>query len=449
MSPRRVVVGLAPDSSRDAIIATVVAMGYDVTVADSSEELLRLASSTAPQLLLVDQAFVQLAEADCMAQIHSRLSSTPVILLPAGIQARTPVNPDGSEPISAPELMVAVERVLGASRSAAAASHAPRKRSPFDPFVGQSPEIRRLAEEALKALASESPILIEGETGTGKGVLASWLHRHGSRAQEPFVDLNCAGFSRELMDSELFGHDKGAFTGAVGSKAGLLEVADKGMLFLDEIGDMELAIQAKLLKVIEEKRFRRIGDTRERHIDVRIIAATHHDLYQRVQEGLFREDLYFRLCVLPMRIAPLRDRAEDVPALARRLITLLAADGGEPEWLLSSAAEALLKAYPWPGNVRDLRNVLERSILHCDGRVLESEHLRFESRSSRTDRPPVSPTVPAGPSASRTLVELERDIIVRVLEEEGNDKENAAKRLGIPRSTFYQKLASMGITARR
>lgn len=212
---------------------------------------------------------------------------------------------------------------------------------------------------------------------------------------------------------------------------------------------MDLPIQAKLLKVIEEKRFRRIGDTRERHADVRIIAATHHDLHQRVADGLFREDLYFRICVLPMRMPALRNRSDDVPVLARRILTTLAADSGRPEPVLSPAAELALKAYPWPGNVRDLRNVLERSLLQCDGRVIELEHLRFESHAPRPERAPEPAPRAEGAGLSRTLIEMEREIIVRVLEEEGNNRENAARRLGVARSTFYQKLAAMGITARR
>ena len=333
-----------------------------------------------------------------------------------------------------------VERVFGALKPTRSAT----KKRELDPFIGQSPEIRRLSEEALKALSSDSPILIEGETGTGKNVLAAWLHRHGSRAHEPIVDLNCAGLSRELMDSELFGHEKGAFTGAISSKPGLLEVADRGTLFLDEIGDMEPAIQAKLLKVIEEKRFRRVGENRERLTDVRIIAATNADLMRSVQEGRFRRDLFFRICVLPMRIPPLRSRPQDIPLLARQILGPLAAERGLPAVKLSEAADEALMRHAWPGNLRELRTVLERALLGGVREVIDGVDLQFDT--DRGESPP-----PAAPwwVDGGTLQDVERAYILRVIEEVGGDKGRAAKRLQIARSTFYQKLAAMGIPTRK
>ena len=462
MSAHRVLLGVLAGAPRAPLVAMLVSLGYEVTLADDSAELLEHARVREPQWVLTDHAFLDAATGDLLADLRVRFPGTPLMVLPRGTPAdRRGLDPGPDAELTLPSelmglmgLMGAVDRLLGPTRPVPATNTSPRKRPHLDPFVGQSPEIRRLAEEALKALASESPILIEGETGTGKGVLASWLHRHGPRAHEGFVDLNCAGISRELMDSELFGHEKGAFTGAVTSKPGLLEVADKGTLFLDEVGDMDLPIQAKLLKVIEEKRFRRVGETRERHTDVRIIAATHHDLHQRVQDGLFRRDLYFRICVLPMRMPALRNRIQDIPALARRILAQLAVELGRSEPVLSPAAEDALQSYPWPGNLRDLRNGLERALLSCEGGVIEREHLRFDAHGALGSRGPMETApgpdartrFPAG--ATGTLQEMERAIILRVLEEVGNNKELASKRLGIPRSTFYQKLAAMGITRR-
>ncbi len=456
MSAHRVLLGVLPGAPRAPLVALLVSLGYEVTLADDGSELLEHARVHEPQWVLTDHAFLDAATGDLFADLRVRLPGTPLVVLPPGTPAdRRGFDPGPDAELTLPsELMGAVDRVLGPTRPVPATHTRPHKRPLFDPFVGQSPEIRRLAEEALKALASESPILIEGETGTGKGVLASWLHRHGPRAHEGFVDLNCAGISRELMDSELFGHEKGAFTGAVTSKPGLLEVADKGTLFLDEVGDMDLPIQAKLLKVIEEKRFRRVGETRERHTDVRIIAATHHDLQQRVQDGWFRRDLYFRICVLPMRMPALRNRAQDIPALARRILAQLSVELGRAEPVLSPAAEDALQSYPWPGNLRDLRNGLERALLSCEGAAIEREHLRFDAHGALGSRGPMEtapgPGAPNGfpVGATGTLQEMERAIILSVLEEVGNNKELASKRLGIPRSTFYQKLAAMGITRR-
>jgi transcriptional regulator with PAS, ATPase and Fis domain len=307
-----------------------------------------------------------------------------------------------------------------------------------DPFLGESDEIRSLAAAARAALASDSPVLIEGETGSGKGVLAVWLHRHGSRARRPFIDLNCAGFSRELMDSELFGHERGAFTGAITSKPGLLEVADGGTLFLDEVGDMDGPIQAKLLKVIEERRFRRIGETGERRANVRIIAATHHDLAQLVRERRFREDLYYRIRVLSLHIPPLRQRGADLRVLVRALAHSIARDLGRPAPVISEAASRSLVERTWPGNLRELRNTLERAMLAAGERPIEPEHLGAE------EAPPSrrSPDLPGG-----TLLDVERAHIERVLEEEQNVT-RAARRLGMARSTLYQKLHALGITRR-
>lgn len=439
MTPaRRAIVGMNAPLQRDSLCAELIALGYQVTLAGSCVEVLEHARSRPPQLVIADQSFFEREGPAMMSQMRLWMPSVPLVVLPFAMPGDGSATPgDGStEPaeLPVPDLVMAVERVFGAARANTSGS-TPAK-APLDPFIGQSPAVRLVAEEALHALASESPILIEGETGSGKGVLAAWLHRHGPRVLQEFVGLNCAGFSRELMDSELFGHERGAFTGAITTKPGLIEVADKGTLFLDEVGDMDSAIQAKLLKVIEEKRFRRIGDTRERHADVRIIAATHHDLLARVREGKFRADLYYRINVLRMRTPALRFRTDDIPALARRIVTLLAQELGRPEPVLTSAAEEALVAHPWPGNLRELRNELERAMLASESGPIELHHLRLQ----------LSPGAGhASENGGGTLEDLERAYIEKVLHEEQR-VELAALRLGIPRSTLYQKLRTLGIT---
>jgi DNA-binding NtrC family response regulator len=344
-----------------------------------------------------------------------------------------------TKPVELPSLLVILERLLDTVRTRQ--KHLARRsqeslEARIDPFLGTSAAIRRLAEEAQQVLPTESPILIQGETGTGKGVLARWLHRHGPRADEAFVDLNCAGLSRELLESELFGHERGAFTGAVSSKPGLLEVAHRGTVFLDEIGDVDPQVQPKLLKVLEEQRFRRLGDTRDRQVEIRLIAATHQDLARRVQEKAFRNDLYFRISAIPLVVPALRDRVEDIPLLAARLLEGIDAEVGRGDVKLSAGAEEALQGYPWPGNIRELRNVLERGVLLSRGSVLERQDLRFDA--------------PSGPSAwgdaaHLTLVKLERRHIERVLQDERGHVERAARRLGVPRSSLYQKLKQYGI----
>jgi DNA-binding NtrC family response regulator len=311
------------------------------------------------------------------------------------------------------------------------ASKSRQAHADIDPFLGSSAAIRQLTEDARKVLASESPILIRGETGTGKGVLARWLHDHGSRSEDAFVDLNCAGLSREFLETELFGHAKGAFTGAVTSKTGLLEVAHGGTVFLDELGDMDLQIQPKLLKVLEEKRFRRLGEVRDRRVDIRLIAATHQDLNRLTQEKKFRSDLYFRLNTLPLFVPPLRERGEDIVILVRSLLQTLAAELGRGARTLAPDAEQALQAHPWSGNIRELRNVLERAVLLSDQQVLGRKDLMFDASLD---------TESIADNTELSLRELERQHIQRILHKEQGHVESAAKRLGIPRSTLYQKI---------
>jgi transcriptional regulator with GAF, ATPase, and Fis domain len=309
-----------------------------------------------------------------------------------------------------------------------------------DPFDLPSAAMRALAEDASRVALSDSPVLILGETGVGKGVLARWLHDHGARADEAFVDLNCASLSRELLETELFGHEKGAFTGAVAAKEGLLEVAHRGTLFLDEIGDVDQAVQPKLLKVLEEKRFRRLGDVRDREVDVRLVAATHQDLSEAVREKRFRSDLYFRISALPLVIPPLRERPEDVAALAPSLLARIGADLGRHDLALSPEAVEALQEYGWPGNTRELRNVLERAAILSREQVLVPRDLRFSSALEG-----------ASPAADSrlTLEEVERRHIERVLGEEGGHVERTARRLGVPRSSLYERIKRLAIAVRR
>jgi DNA-binding NtrC family response regulator len=315
-----------------------------------------------------------------------------------------------------------------------------RPRYNKDPFQGTSAVIQQLANEARKIVNAERPILIQGETGTGKGVLAQWIHRNGPRAEEALVDVNCAGLTRELLESELFGYEKGAFTGAAGSKQGLVEAAHKGILFLDELGEMDLMVQPKLLKVLEDNRFRRLGDVRERTVDLQIIAATNRNLMQSVREMKFREDLYFRISTFHLRIPPLRERVEDIPVIANSLLRNLADDLAREQQELSRSAETALKSYSWPGNIRELRNVLERVALTCDARTIEPQDLGLAQKAAAAYVP-----LEADGDSALTLADLERQHIARILHEEAGKVAQAAVRLGIPRSTLYQKIKVYGI----
>jgi len=347
-----------------------------------------------------------------------------------------------TKPVPSETLRVVVARLLEQRRSRRKeiARDAERQRRDFDPFASSNTAVRRLEQGARRVAGADSAVLIRGETGTGKGVLARWLHEHGPRAAAPFVAINCAGLTRELLESELFGHAKGAFTGATGTKVGLLEVAQHGTVFLDEIGDIDAAVQPKLLKALDEKQIRRLGDVEDRPVDIRLIAATHHDLQALVREKRFRSDLYFRICTVPLVVPPLRERAEDIPRLVDQILGSLAADVGRPAVRVSPRALHVLQAYTWPGNIRELRNVLERAMLLAESELVGPEDLNFDMAAP----PAAGYESPSGVELP-TLKELERRHIEHVLKLERGRVAEAAKRLGIPRSSLYQKIKEYGI----
>jgi DNA-binding NtrC family response regulator len=423
--------------------------GYRVDEADGLASALDAVRTRRPDAAVVDYLLGDGTALDLLPKVRELDPDMPLVVLTAhgSIDLAVRAIKQGADqfltkPVELPALLVVLERLLEnvRNRQRQRARQTRQEREVVDPFLGTSAAIREIETQARRVAGSDSPILITGETGAGKGVLARWLHANGPRAAEAFVDLNCAGLSRELLDSELFGHEKGAFTGAVTAKAGLLEVAHHGALFLDEIGDMDAPVQAKLLKVLEEQRFRRLGDVTDRRVDVRLIAATHQDLARGVRENRFRRDLYFRISTLPLAVPALRERAEDIPVLARELLGRVGADLGRGALDLAPDALRALREYTWPGNVRELRNVLERAVLLADGATLTRRDLRFESG---VDSEPDAD----GVALDLTLEQLERRHVERVLRAERGRVESAARRLGIPRSSLYQRLKAYGLKA--
>ena len=422
--------------------------GYETAEAATAADAVPMQQAFGPDCIISDYSLPDGDALGLLPRFKEIAPDVPVIILTGhgSIDLAVRAIKLGAEqfltkPVELAVLGVLVERAIanvrGRKHEQAEASRENRKS--IDPFLGKSAAIRRLAQEASRVAGSESPVLIRGETGTGKGVLAAWLHRHGPRASESLVDLNCAGLSRELLESELFGHERGSFTGAVSSKPGLLEIAHRGTVFLDEIGDMDPVIQPRLLKVLEEKRFHRVGEVRERRIDVRLIAATHRDLAALGREGTFRSDLYFRISTLPLTVPALRERPEDIPDLARNLLRKASAEMGRGELTLSKDASEALQAYPWPGNIRELRNVLERASLYSDGSELRRQDLRFEPVSeSRAE-------TPEGEHGS--LEDAERRHIERALKTANGRMEPAARALKISKSALYAKVKRLGLRA--
>jgi len=429
---------------RHGMAAFLRANNLDVDETDTCQKALERFRAVGNDVVVADYSLPDGTSLDLLPQFKKLSEETPFIILTAhgSIDLAVRAIKEGAEqfltkPVESKALLVLVRRLLQQQRlrkqqEAAARLHP----GTLDPFVGNSPQIRRLDERARLMLEWDSPVLILGETGSGKGVLARWIHVHGPRREEAFVNLNCAGLSRELLESELFGHERGAFTGAVNPKPGMLEVGHRGIVFLDEIGDMDPAIQPKLLKALEEKTFRRVGDVRDRHVDIRLLASTNLDLEAMVREKKFRDDLYYRISTLTLRIPPLRERPDDILVLAQVILRAVCARMGKPPVGLAPAAEASLLRYPWPGNIRELSNVLERAMVLMKGELLEPADLGLDGAPARTQ---------AGASDLLTLREMERLHIERVLERTGGNVTEAAAILGMARRTLYDRLKAVGL----
>jgi len=299
-----------------------------------------------------------------------------------------------------------------------------------------APTMRPVVDALTRVAATGATVLLYGESGTGKEVAAHFVHDTSPRAKKPFIAINCAVLTEQLLESELFGHERGAFTDAHAQRRGRIELADGGTFFLDEVGELKPALQAKLLRVIEERRFERLGGSTPITVDVRWVAATNRELRTMVQEGTFREDLYHRLAVFPIHLPPLRERREDIIPLAESLLAHLFASTGRlaaPQ--LGDAVKARLRSEDWPGNVRELRNVLERALILADGPVIELEHLWIEASPAPRDQPLLPAAWKMG-----SLAELERQTIQAALAEVGGNRRLAARKLGIGLRTLYEKL---------
>jgi DNA-binding NtrC family response regulator len=421
--------------------------GFAVSEAPDLKTARGLFQRERPDIVVLDYLLPDGNALDFLPELLAVDRQLPVILLTGhgSIDLAVRAIKEGAEnfltkPVELPALSIVIDRALENQRNRRrlAARQTQQERDEIDPFVGNSPAIRELAQEAALALRSAGPILIQGETGSGKGVLARWLHEQGARRDEPFVDLNCAGLSREFLESELFGHARGAFTGAVNEKKGLFEVAHRGTLFLDEIGDLDPVVQPKVLKAIEDKRFRRMGEVADRQVDVFLIAATNRDLVGMAAEGKFRRDLMFRINTFPLALPLLQERREDIGPLSLRLLARLGRDLGRPGKRLTTEAVEALRAYPWPGNVRELRNVLERAVLRAEGNEIHPADFRL-----------VPPAGPAIADRRQTLAEQEIGQIETALREARGNVVEAARRLGIARSTVYQKLKEHGLDLAR
>jgi len=316
----------------------------------------------------------------------------------------------------------------------------PTSEAGFEQIVGRSAALRRVLREVEVVAPTDSGVLIQGETGTGKELIAQAVHNRSGRRDRPFIKVNCAAIPSGLLESELFGHEKGAFTGAIMRKPGRFEVADKGTLFLDEVGDIPLELQAKLLRVLQEHEFERLGSTRTQQVDVRVVAATHRDLKQMVEEGTFRSDLYYRLHVFPLTVPPLRDRPEDIPSIVRHFVAKYSQRMNRQIETISPRTMEVLKDHAWPGNVRELQNFIERAVILSPGTSLRAPLDEL-----------IQERVQSSPTHLSTLEEMEREHVLRALKESNwvtGGPKGAAAKLGMKRTTLAYRIRKLRIPVR-
>ena len=408
--------------------------GYAISTVSSLEEARSAFLSQSFDAILLDLKLPDGNGLDWIPQLRENFSELAIIVItgvgeiPVAVEAmRRGADHFLTKPTDLAELEVFLKKSLelgSLKRKNLAQQLLARKE---EPYFGDSAVIKETKELASLASETDTPVLLLGETGTGKGVLARWIHEHSPRASAPFVDLSCSGFRGELLASELFGHAKGAFTSAIRDQQGLLEIADGGTLFLDEIGDMDLSIQGQFLKVIEDAQYRRLGEVIVRRSDFRLVCASNKDLSKELAQRRFRDDLFFRINVFPIHIPSLRDRIEDLEGLVLHLIKNIGKSFQKP----SLEIMQLLEGYSWPGNIRELKNILERALLLSYGNPLTQEH--FPGLG------PSRPLVEKSPNSFR-LSKLEEDHIKSALNHFGGDTKKTAEALGVSRAALYRKL---------
>ena len=422
--------------------------GYEVFQAADRASGLKLLTAKTPQLVLCDVFLPDGNGVEMVKEIKELQPETEVILLtahgniPDGVQAikngafdYITKGDDNNKII--PIISRAMEKINSRPVQPSGSTVVPVRESAFDTVLGHSRGLQQVIQLARKVAVTDVPVLLTGETGTGKEVFAQAIHNGSARAKQPLVAINCSAFSKELLESEIFGHKAGAFTGALKDKKGLFEEANHGTIFLDEIGEMAYGLQAKLLRVLETGEYIKVGDTKPTKIDVRIVSATNRNLKEEIANSNFREDLYFRLSVFHLHLPPLRERREDIPELAAAFLKFFAAKMGKQVKGFAADCQAWMQSYAWPGNVRELRNVIERALIICDDYItLDDMPLDFRSSTLSGS---------AADGDDFELAEAEHRHIQRVLQYTKGNKAEAARLLKIGLTTLYRKIEEYGI----
>lgn len=426
--------------------------GHEATVCDNAARGLELAKSQTFDLILSDVVMPGKDGLSLLEDLKQQGVTTPIVMMSgqAHIEMAVRATRLGAldfleKPVSTDKLLLTVDNVLKLQRLESE-NRQLRQRLGKHEIVWKGEAMRRVMAQVERVATSESRVCILGETGTGKELVARTIHERSSRAAGPFVTLNCAAVPAELIESELFGHEKGSFTGASGRHIGKFEQADQGTIFLDEIGDMPLGMQAKLLRVLEEGEVERIGGDKPISVNVRVVVATHRDLEARVREEKFRQDLFHRIYVFPLMLPPLRERREDIPSLVSDFAEQVCAQNGWKPVPFSSDAMEALQSYSWPGNVRELRNMVERLMLLATGGQVDLTTVQMALPKS-VNGPSTGAITGSGPLADR-VQSFERDVILAELKRSHNNMSMAAKSLGLERSHLYKKAEQLGIDLR-
>ncbi len=423
--------------------------GFEVDQAASAEDALRLAP--AADVVLTDLRLPGMDGLALLARLREQHLTAPVVLMTAfgSIEKAVEAMKAGAEdfipkPFSLDHLLAVVNKAL-ANRALREENRQLKaelsSRYQFSNIVGRSQGMREIFNTLERVAPTRATVLLCGESGVGKDMIARALHQHSPRRDRPFVKINCTAIPENLMESELFGFEKGAFTGANMTKPGKFEQADTGTVFLDEIGDVPPAVQVKLLRVLQEREFERLGSNKTRHIDVRVVAATNVDLREALEQGTFREDLYYRLNVLPINVPPLRERKEDIPFLTEHFVKKLGKDLGSAVESISPEAIARLERYHWPGNVRELENVIERSMVLASGTRLEAADIRLDTEPRSRALNANDGFLPEGV----TLEQHEQQLVREALKRANGNKSQAARLLGLTRNALRYRLSQIGI----
>ncbi len=457
MSKRTILVVDDEDAIQRSLSGVLSDEGFRVETAKDGESGIKAIDSDTPDLVLLDVWMPGIDGLEVLRRVRERHKRLPVIVMSGHGTIETAVKATKlgaydfiEKPLSLEKVLLAVSHALERDRLASENEELKKKVERRYEMVGSSAALRELKDQIAQVAPSNGWVLVTGENGTGKELIARAIHRDSKRASGPFVEVNCAAIPEELIESELFGHEKGSFTGAVGMKRGKFEQAAGGTLFLDEIGDMSLKTQAKILRVLQERKFTRVGGNETIEVDVRIVAATNKDLPAEIAASRFREDLYYRINVVPFRAPPLRDRREDIPPLVDWFLAEFCRENGRPMKKLSAPALQTLLTYSWPGNVRELRNVVERMVILSRGAEIGPldvpEDIRARAAGSSAAGGP--PEVVAALEA-RTLRDaraaFEKEFLARKLAEFGGNVSRTAEAIGLERTNLHRKMKSYGL----